>query len=313
MFLPRLVLVVGLLGWVLPVTAQQAIPAALPLQVADADWHPLREQVDPFLQERLAQRLNEHPQWAALIRDKKMAVGLVDLREVDDPRFARVNGNEMLYAASLPKIAILLTAMHGLEEGTVEETPEVLADLNAMIRTSSNSAATAMIERAGGFEQIEAVMTDPRYALYDPAYGGGLWVGKAYAKTGERHPDPIEGLSHGATVSQVCRFYYLMATGRLVSRARSRQMLEIMADPGINHKFVNQLSARAPRARLFRKSGTWRNWHSDSVLVWGPTWRRYILVGLIEDPGGEAILRELVPVVEQVLRASPEATVSEFE
>jgi beta-lactamase class A len=127
-------------------------------------------------------------------------------------------------------------------------------------------------------------------------------VGKAYAKSGPRIGDPLEGLSHAATVSQVSRFYYLLATGRLVSRNRSRQMLEYLVDPGINHKFVNALSLMAPRARVFRKSGTWRNWHSDSALVWGPVWRRYIVVCLVEDANGERILRDLIPAVEQVLR-----------
>ena len=46
--------------------------------------------------------------------------------------------------------------------------------------------------------------------------------------------------------------------------------------------------------------------HCDSVLVWGEGWRRYILVGLVEDAGGEQILRELVPVAERVLQQSRE-------
>ena len=36
--------------------------------------------------------------------------------------------------------------------------------------------------------------------------GGGLWVGKRYAAAGKRLPDPMNGLSHGATVEQVSRF-----------------------------------------------------------------------------------------------------------
>ncbi|MEZ4763593.1 MAG: hypothetical protein R3C26_10460 [Calditrichia bacterium] len=41
----------------------------------------------------------------------------------------------------------------------------------------------------------------------------------------------------------------------------------------------------------------------DSMLCWGPNWRRYILVGLVEDAKGEQILRDLVPAVEEVLRS----------
>jgi beta-lactamase class A len=285
-----------------PVPVTHNLPPELPVAVPEEGWHSLYEQVDPVLEQRLRRRLDQNRQWAALIRDRRMAVGIVDMRNPAAPRFARVNGDEMMYAASLPKLAILLAAMQALEDGTLVEGPAVRQDLNDMIRVSSNSAATRMIDRVGGLEQIQAVLTDPRYAFYDPSHGGGLWVGKAYAKSGPRIGDPLEGLSHAATVSQVSRFYYLLATGRLVSRNRSRQMLEYLVDPGINHKFVNALSLMAPRARVFRKSGTWRNWHSDSALVWGPVWRRYIVVCLVEDANGERILRDLIPAVEQVLR-----------
>jgi hypothetical protein len=54
-------------------------------------------------------------------------------------------------------------------------------------------------------------------------------------------------------------------------------------------------------AKIYRKSGTWRQWHSDSALVRDPDWRNYILVALVESPNGEAILRNLVPMIEDIL------------
>jgi beta-lactamase class A len=77
-------------------------------------------------------------------------------------------------------------------------------------------------------------------------------------------------------------------------------MLDMMVSPELHHKFVNSLETVAPRAKLFRKSGTWRDFHTDSVLVWGPDGHRYILVALIEDPDGEKICRQLVYEVEKV-------------
>ncbi|MDX1667232.1 MAG: hypothetical protein R3350_08380, partial [Saprospiraceae bacterium] len=76
-----------------------------------------------------------------------------------------------------------------------------------------------------------------------------------------------------------------------------------MEDPELHHKFVNTLDQLAPDANLYRKSGSWRTFHSDSILVWGPVWRKYILVGLVDDPEGENILRALVAPVERVLRS----------
>ncbi|MCB1685289.1 MAG: hypothetical protein KDI31_12410, partial [Pseudomonadales bacterium] len=174
---------------------------------AEGDWAPLYEHVNPELQESLDAVMAGNPGWSKLIRDKRMSIGVVDLSG-PEPRFARVNGNEMMYAASLPKIAILLASMDALENKEIAETEEVLHDMKIMISRSDNQASTRMIDRLG-YKKIEQVLTDPRYRLYDRNYGGGLWVGKRYASSGARYPDPIQGLSHAATVSQVCRFYYL--------------------------------------------------------------------------------------------------------
>ncbi|MDX1503154.1 MAG: serine hydrolase [Thermoanaerobaculia bacterium] len=272
-----------------------------PVAVPDELWQPLRESVDPELDRGLRRAVEQRPAWKTLAQRKKLGICLVDLADPSHPRFAQVNGNAMMYAASLPKIALLLAAYESFEDGSLEETPEVQAEMTAMIRTSSNSAATAIIDRVG-FEKIASVVSDPRYRLYDQGRGGGLWVGKRYAQEGRRHPDPLAGISHAATATQVCRFYYLLATGRMISPERSRQMLGHLADPGLHHKFVGVIEKRAPLARLFRKSGTWKQWHSDSALVWGPVWRRYILVAMVESEQGDALLRELVPVAEGLLR-----------
>ncbi|MCB0822341.1 MAG: serine hydrolase [Bacteroidales bacterium] len=273
----------------------------LPLRIPDEQIMPLRELVDKSLEEKLLLQLNKNRQYKKLIEQKKMAVGLVDLRDPLNVKYARVNGNVMMYAASLPKIAVLLAAEQAIEDGELEETEEIKNDMRIMISRSDNAAATRMIDRLG-FKKINQVLTDPKYDLYDEKYGGGLWVGKRYAKYGDRYPEPMKGISHAATVSQVCRYYYLLAFGKLVSFDRSKEMLDMMENPDLHHKFVNTLDRVAPKARLFRKSGTWKNFHTDSALVWGPEWRRYIIVALIEDPNGEKICRDLILDVEMVLQ-----------
>lgn len=189
---------------------------SLPFHIPDDQIRPLLTMVSPSLQLDLTNALNTNPAWKSLVRSKKMAVGLVDLRDLHNIRYASVNGNKMMYAASLPKLAILLGASQSLEDGSLAETDEVLHDMRIMISKSDNGAATRMIDRVG-FDKIEQTLRDPRYELYDPKRGGGLWVGKRYAKTGERNGDPMHDISHGATVTQVCRFYYLLAMGKLVS------------------------------------------------------------------------------------------------
>ncbi|MEY3052136.1 MAG: hypothetical protein RLY31_1921 [Bacteroidota bacterium] len=300
--LPILLLtLLGFLSFSGRIGAQGKHKADLPLIPVPGMLPPLTTLEDPILQAGLTRALAARPVWKSLADAGKLAVGLVDLSDPNHIRYASVNGEEMMYAASLPKIAVLLAAEDAMEKGKLPASPAVLSDLRLMISRSDNQATTRMIDRLG-YRHIEAVLTHPRYRLYDRQCGGGLWVGKRYAAGGERYPDPLQGLSHAASVSQVCRFYYLLATGRLVSPARSAHMLAMLEAPELKHKFVNTLQQTAPAARIFRKSGTWRQWHADSVLVWGEGWQRYILVGLAEDAQGEQIMRDLVRVAEETLQ-----------
>jgi beta-lactamase class A len=273
--------------------------AMAPFVAASSDWQPLYSRINPALQSAMEKRLNANPEWARLIRNKKMAIGLVDLSGAQ-PRFARVNGNEMMYAASLPKIAILLAVYVSFEDGSLVETDEIHEELAAMIRVSSNTAATRLIDEVG-MQQIQSVLKDPRYSFYDEKRGGGLWVGKRYASDGPRIGDPMFNISHGATATQVCRFFYLLAQGRLINAERSAQMLDDLADPHLHHKFVSQVEERAPDAQMFRKSGTWKQWHSDAIMVRGSGWRDYILVGLVESQNGERLLRQVLPAMAELI------------
>lgn len=276
----------------------------LPLN-EDHGWRPLIERVDWDLQAKLQLTIDTRESWAVLAKERKLAIGLVDLRDPSAPRLAMVNGRQTMYAASLPKIAVLYAGVHGFESGALAETPRALGDLESMIRRSSNPAASRLIDELG-FDYIHAALTSRPAGLYDEELGGGLWVGRAYRKSSERRPDPIANATHAANAFQVCRFYYLLAYGRLLGPERSGQMLGVLSDSSMRHKFVHHLSeSGADLSRVYRKSGTWKRWHSDSVLVWDRADRKYILVGMVEDPDGEALLRALPPAIEEILNSAP--------
>lgn len=286
------------------VTFSMDTQTGLPIKIDDLKIKPLMELSNYSMQKSLEKELNSIPEWKKLISNKKMSVGVVDLSDPNNVKYANVNGNNMMYAASLPKIAILLAAMDAIDKKELKETPEVKIDMRLMIAKSDNQAATRMINRLG-YHKIESVMTDPKYMFYDKEHGGGLWVGKRYGGGGDTNREPLKHLSHAASANQVCRYYYLLANGKLVNYERSKQMLDIMGNPDLHHKFVAVLEKIAPQAKLFRKSGTWKTYHSDSILVWGnDSSRRYILVALIDDPRGGQIIKDLVKPVEKVLKIS---------
>lgn len=230
------------------------------------------------------------------IRDKRMAVALVDITDLSNPRVAAVNGNTMMYAASVPKLAILLGAFVEIREGHMTLDDETRNSLTEMIRFSSNMEATRMLNRVGKQRLIEILQSN-EFDLYDFDDGGGLWVGKEYGKSPAYQRDPLHNFSHGATAMQVARFYYLLETGQVVGKKLSAEMKDMLGDPGIKHKFVKGLGAY-PDVEVYRKSGTWRRWHGDSALVEAGE-RRYIIVGLVEDSrGGEWLSRMIKPIHE---------------
>ncbi len=262
-------------------------------------YRPFAETWNADLQLALERALNKNEVWRALIQQDKMAVGVMDLSSPPNARFASVNGWTIMYAASLPKIAILLAAYQDIEDSVILDSPELHEWLVQMIRRSSNPAASYMIDWIG-LKRIADVLQ--AYHFYVPETGGGIWLGGRYKQGGERNPEPIQGQSYAATAMQVCRFYYMLANGEIISPERSCQMLEVLSRPALHDKFVSVLERQVSPDRLFRKSGDWDISYSDSILVWDDGWRKYILTALIEDKNGERILRDLVPVVEGLLK-----------
>ena len=232
-------------------------------------------------------------------RKGQLCVALVDINQRERPRVAAVNGDTMMYAASLPKIAVLLAAFEQVAQGELALDSGTQTSLEQMIRRSSNSAATQIIHLVGK-ENIARILSSPRYRLYDPEHNGGLWVGKDYAKGGLWRRDPLANLSHGATAMQVARFYYLLETGQLVSPEHSENMKAILANTQLRHKFARALLEVDPDATLYRKSGSWRTYHSDSALVEDVD-RTYIAVALINHPDGGKWLIEIAKALDAIM------------
>jgi len=258
----------------------------------------LRAAFDPGLQRGLEHVVRDLG-LAEEVEAKRLALGLVDVSDAHAPRLAMLNGDEMMYAASLPKVAILLGAFAEAERGRFPLDGRRLEAMTNMIRYSNNEDASRVLAWVGEERLIEILQSD-RYRFYDPAGAGGIWVGKNYGKEGAYRRDPVRQLSHGATVFQVARLYHLLATDALLSPPLNGLMKAALSNPGIRHKFVKGLERR-PGVRIFRKSGTWKDFHADSALVeYGD--RRYVIVGIAEHPdGGDWLVRLAAPLHDLVV------------
>ena len=288
----KVFLIVTFLLWTATAIAQPQSPS-------------LGETCDPVLQKGLIRYLS-FLKLDDAANQKNLSIVVVDITDPFSPRMAYINPNQMMYAASLPKIAILLGAFDRIAQGEMALDDQTLIKLKEMIRNSSNEAATEMLNRVGK-DYLTELLQSSRYRLYDPDKNGGLWVGKEYGRSPAYDRDPLHNLSHGATAYQVARFYYLLETGQLVSPELSQLMKSILGNPAIEHKFVKGLKKVHPKSRIYRKSGTWKQYHSDSAIV-EHDGRRYIAVALAKSPHGDRWLTDLIVALDKLV-CEPDLTV----
>jgi len=266
----------------------------------------LRSSADAELQRGLEQVVRDLGLGEA-VQSKELSLALVDVTRPATPRLAMLNGDETMYAASLPKIAILFGALVEAERGRLPINETTVGAMTNMIRFSSNDDASRVLGWVGGQRLLEILQSD-RYRFYDAASGGGLWVGKAYGKDAAYRRDPVRNLSHGATAFQVARLYYLLAADALLSPRMNELMKEALSNPGIRHKFVKGLEG-VPGARIFRKSGTWKDFHADSALVeYGE--HRYIIVGIAHHAQAGHWLARLAAPLHELVVTPPRAALA---
>jgi beta-lactamase class A len=252
---------------------------------------------DPALQSAI-EKLDSELRAKFGMKPEQTMVGVLDLVHL---RLAMINPDRIEYAASVPKIGILLAYFQLHPEAAEKLDPATQHELGLMAKASNNEMA-AKFSHELGLKNIQKVLDDDGF--YDKSHGGGIWVGKHYGKDTERYGDPIADHSHAATVRQLLRYFLLLEQGKLVSRAASKKMREIFESPDIPHdqiKFVKGLSGRD--VQIIRKWGTWEDWHHDCAVVSGQG-RHYIIVAMTKHPKGDDYLEQLAPAVDDLMQQS---------
>ncbi len=261
-----------------------------PFFAARSAWASLPDRA-PDLQEQLDAALT------ALGSPPDLAVSLIDLHA--PARYAGSQDQRIFYAASLPKLGILLAAFAALRDRKLKRTAALDASLARMIRLSSNVDASRLIQTLG-FAYIARTLA--AYRL-----DSGLWVGKAYGPSGYRRhvefwrPEPASGEWHAANTLQLARFFWLLDTNRLVDAPSCRAMKRILAEPGTSEYFVEGLRAMGVVRGLHRKFGAYGTLHGDAVLV-EESGRRYVAAAMVNSVDGPALLSSLIQRLHAMVR-----------
>src|SRR5689334_13843274 len=124
------------------------------------------------------------------VTTEQTAVGLLDLNTL---RLAMIHPDREEYAASVPKVGILLAYFQLHSEAATSLDPTTQHELGLMAKASNNEMA-AKFSHELGLKSIQKVLDDAHF--YDADHGGGIWVGKHYGKGDERYLDPVGQNSH---------------------------------------------------------------------------------------------------------------------
>jgi beta-lactamase class A len=286
----------------LPVSKGQ-VPLKITTPRGEAAYHcdaayPLTESNKLLVTE--IKKIIKNRKWKNLVETKMMSISVVDFSPMKRIHYAGINDDKMVYTASLPKIVALFAYAQLVKDKKLKWTDEARKKLSKMINKSDNRAATWAIKTVG-LDYLEEILKRPGYCFYG-IKKGGIWLGKPYQKSLPAKRDPLFNISHGSTSRQIARWYTLLYKGLLVGPIGNQRIVDTMRPPQVFHKFVGGLRGKKDIHIFARKSGTWRTFHSDSIIVEHKNGVRYSLTGLVNDKNGGVILKKLIGDIDQIIR-----------
>jgi hypothetical protein len=250
----------------------------------------------------------------------QLAISLLDLRDVRQPKLASFRGGVAIYPASVVKMFYLAAAHRWMEDGKLADSEELRRALRDMIVDSSNDAThyvlDAVTDTTGGPELPDAEMKlwgEKRNAVNryfaslgytninanqkpwnDGPYGRErVWVGKDFKNR------------NALTTDATARLLSEIALGQCVSAKRSAEMLELHArdfttKTGGDDQAHGFTAPGLPRdAKLWSKAGWTSTARHDAAYVELADGRKFVLVTFTVDHAKE---REIIPfVVKQIV------------
>ncbi len=286
-----------------------------------------RRRPDVFESSATLQRIVDEAARAALekfgekgLKEKNLAVTLVDVSDPQKPKQASFRGAEPIYPASVVKLFYLVAAHRWMENGKLKESEELNRALKDMIVESSNDATHYVLDALTGVsngaelpagemkkwsEKRNAV--NRYFASLGYAVGpGGInvnqkpWCEGPYGRERVFLGPKFENRNK-LTTDATARLLAEIATGRAVTPARSARMLELMKrdfsgksdDPDDQaHGFTGL--ALTPGVRYWSKAGWTSTTRHDAAYLVLPTGQRLVIVTYTTDHAKE---RDIIPTV----------------
>ncbi len=249
------------------------------------------------------------------LRRAKVGVALLDVPKAGPPRLAHVGGDQPIYPASVVKFVYLMATYRWQEDGRLAIDPALDAQLEAMIRASSNQATQKV------FARLTATTPGPElppheYRVYrerrqvvkrwlrdlgiddlhcvNPTYdGGGDLAGRDrqflrdHTVTGGLASDDGEYPNRQAmTAIGTAKLLGLLATDRVLTPEDSATVRRRMKrDPKQQPYLARRIAggaAHIPGLEVYAKSGTWGPNYADAGIVRALDGHQFALVVFTE-------------------------------
>jgi beta-lactamase class A len=258
------------------------------------------------------------------LAETQLSITLIDLHDPAHPVAASFRGNERVYPASVVKLFYLAAAHRWLEDGKIADTPELRRALKDMIVDSSNEATQYVVDvithTTAGYELPPQEMAEwqvKRNAVNRYYAGLGYSNINVNQKTFCEDAYGREQVSRGPngenrnklTTDATARLLLEIVTGKAVTPARSRQMMELLKrdytgtskdadDQG--HGFTGIALAGLAGVQLWSKAGWTSTTRHDAAYLELPNGAKFILVTFTTEHANE---REIIPTVAKIVIA----------
>ncbi len=250
------------------------------------------------------------------LQQDQLAITLIDITDKEEPLSGSYRGNVGIYPASVVKLFYLVATHRWLEDGKLEDTPELRRALKSMIEVSSNDATGYVVDvlsgTSSGIELSGKELKDwewkrnavNRY-FASLGYDDTNTVQKTFCEDafGREHAfrGPNGENRNRLTTDSTARLLSDIATGRAVSAARSSQMMDLLKRDfsGTSKDADDQAHgftgiALSPGVRLWSKAGWTSETRHDAAYIELPNGKHFVLVTFTV---GHANEREIIPAV----------------
>ena len=250
------------------------------------------------------------------LKHEELAVTLIDLRHPDRLEFGAHRGSVPIYPASVIKLFYLEAAHRWMEEGRINDTPELRRAMRDMIVNSYNEATHYLVDLLTGttsgpeLPQTEMQQWEHKRNAINRHFASrgftGInanqkpWCEGPYGRervfVGEKYTN-----RNALTTDATSRLMAEIALGRAVNAERSKEMLELLArDPFAEspnaddqaHGFTG--SAVSKGGKLWSKAGWTSQTRHDAAYIELPNGAKVVLVIFTVNHANE---RKIIPTL----------------